>query len=222
MFSKKNTLWDNFLSAWKIEWQLSVFRYQFIFTVPILIVSIVLYTDFLHYNEGRPGVVLYDPLFALFSPIDLTWFIFVAVYSFSICGFIALLWEPQRLLFGFQIYIAIALLRVLSIYLVPLEPAPTMIPMEEPVVQFLVNSKAVVEKDLFFSGHTSTLFLFFLLAYNRTLRIVLLIGTALVGGFLILQHVHYTIDILAAPIASYFAYRMVILAQSRVAYPLRG
>lgn len=221
MHTAKNTVWARFTSAWQLEWKNTLFRYQFLVFTPLLVVSVALYTNFLHSNEGRQGSVLNDPLFAMFSPIDLTWVIFFSIYGLCLCGFYELLWKPQRLLFGFQVYILVAIFRVICIYLVPLEPSPKMILMEEPIVQFLVNSPEAVQKDLFFSGHTSTLFLFFLLAHHRILKVMLLLGSVFVGVCLILQQVHYTIDILAAPVASYLAYRIVILTQQKIAYPLR-
>ncbi|MDM8176234.1 phosphatase PAP2-related protein [Olivibacter sp. 47] len=52
----------------------------------------------------------------------------------------------------------------------------------------------------FFSGHTSTMFLIFLCLPNRVDKLLALIATLLVGSMVLIQHVHYSIDVLAAPL----------------------
>ncbi|MFC2136330.1 phosphatase PAP2-related protein, partial [Bacteroidota bacterium] len=66
-------------------------------------------------------------------------------------------------------------------------------------------------KDLFFSGHTSTMFLLFLTAGSKNLRMVFLLLTILVAFCVIIQHVHYSIDVIAAPIGAYIGYKGAIL-----------
>lgn len=45
-------------------------------------------------------------------------------------------------------------------------------------------------------------------AINNRFRMVFAIGTVLVGACVLLQHVHYTIDVVAAPFFTYAAYRI--------------
>ncbi|HEX3079850.1 MAG TPA: phosphatase PAP2-related protein, partial [Puia sp.] len=68
-----------------------------------------------------------------------------------------------------------------------------------------------ITHDLFFSGHTTTVFLIFLCLKKKRDRIYALIASILLGIFLLGQHVHYTIDVLAAPIFTYVAYRLALL-----------
>ena len=53
--------------------------------------------------------------------------------------------------------------RTSAINLVPLEPPDTILLLNDPFVQ-LFGKGEILTKDLFFSGHTGTLFLLFLLA----------------------------------------------------------
>ena len=76
----------------------------------------------------------------------------------------------------------------------------------DPVVDNIIGSSRTLTKDLFFSGHTSTAFLFFLMARNRTLRYILLVNCIAIAVLLLWQHVHYTIDVVVAPIFAFFAY----------------
>jgi membrane-associated phospholipid phosphatase len=83
-----------------------------------------------------------------------------------------------------------------------------MILLKDPLVEFFTVSKPFT-KDLFFSGHTATMFLMFLFVKGRFYKSVFLAGTVVLGLSVILQHVHYSIDVVTAPVFSYLAYRIV-------------
>jgi membrane-associated phospholipid phosphatase len=60
-----------------------------------------------------------------------------------------------------------------------------------------------INKDLFYSGHTASLFIMFFIARNRVWKIICFIGAIIVPVLLVWQRVHYTIDVLFAPLAAY-------------------
>ena len=64
--------------------------------------------------------------------------------------------------------------------------------------------------DFFFSGHTGLPFLFFLLAPWQPLAMIFLIGSAIMAIAVLLMHIHYSIDVFAAP---FMAYSIFILSQ---------
>ncbi len=74
-------------------------------------------------------------------------------------------------------------------------------------MQRLGGASAVLTRDLFFSGHTSTLFLISLAVPGRRARPFFLACTAAVATCVLVQHVHYTVDVLAAPFFAYGAWR---------------
>jgi membrane-associated phospholipid phosphatase len=82
-----------------------------------------------------------------------------------------------------------------------------MISLKDPFVE-LFGTGNTLDRDLFFSGHTSTMFMLFLLAYKPLFKKLFLIGVILVGASVILQHAHYTIDVLVAPFVAYASYRI--------------
>jgi hypothetical protein len=104
-------------------------------------------------------------------------------------------------------YILLSLSRFLSITLVPLDPPANLIGLADPLANTFYGPKFVT-KDLFFSGHTSSLFLLFLCLRNRTDKMLALAGTVMVGILLLVQHVHYTMDVLAAPVLTWLIYRL--------------
>lgn len=103
------------------------------------------------------------------------------------------------------IFICIA--RIISISLVPLDPPLGLIPLVDPLSSVFYGN-ASITKDLFFSGHTSTMFLIFLCLERKTDKMIALIGTTCVAFLLLVQHIHYTIDIAAAPVIVYSLYKL--------------
>lgn len=88
-----------------------------------------------------------------------------------------------------------------------MEPPHGLIPLVDPVSN-LFYGKKFVTKDLFFSGHTSTLLLIsFCLQQKKDKYFTLLTGTT-VGILVLIQHVHYTIDVITSPFFALIAYKM--------------
>ncbi|MGB2958557.1 MAG: phosphatase PAP2-related protein, partial [Bacteroidota bacterium] len=111
-----------------------------------------------------------------------------------------------------QSYVVMVGIRMVAMSLVPLEPPPTMISLTDPTVEYL-GTGTLLTKDLFFSGHTSTLFLLFLSAQIRWQKGMFLVCFVVVAVCVLIQHVHYTIDVFAAPFFAYGAYRLVVLGR---------
>ncbi len=99
-------------------------------------------------------------------------------------------------------------LRIAAMWATPLEAPPGMIPLEDPVVR-LFGPGRLLTKDLFFSGHTSTLFLLALTVPGRGWKALFVAATAAVAVGVLVQHVHYAIDVLAAPFFAYASVRLV-------------
>ncbi len=151
----------------------------------------------LSFVEKRPGAVLMDPILALLPPKDVTWMTFTLIYLGVVAGFTGLLPDPWRLVRAFGAYGFLALFRVLTMWVTPLDPPLGMILLRDPFVEAFV-AVPVTTKDLFFSGHTSLLFLLFLSA-RGVLRGIFAAGALGVAVCVLIQHVHYTVDVLGAP-----------------------
>ncbi|HQJ46269.1 MAG TPA: phosphatase PAP2-related protein [Ignavibacteriaceae bacterium] len=180
-----------------------------------LIISLILLAGvlaalawFINYVENRQGVVFADPVLNLFDPIDLTWFTFSLIYFALIIAIVSLINYPDRLLFALQLYSLMAFVRIIAMFLLPLNPPEQMIILKDPFVEFF-GSGNTLTKDLFFSGHTATLFILYLVSVNKIIKIIFLINTILVAVFVLLQHVHYTIDVFAAIFFTYACYSLL-------------
>jgi hypothetical protein len=98
-------------------------------------------------------------------------------------------------------------LRMITMYFLPLEPPKDIIPLKDLFLQCTFYENGTLVKDLFFSGHTASLFLLYLLNKDRTVSSKLLLMSSIFLGILLLvQHVHYTIDVIAAFPFAYLTY----------------
>lgn len=199
--------YDNLRSAWTDELKKKYFRNMFAATLFLLAVSLIFLAKFLAYNEIRQGFSFDDPLLSKFTPIDVTWLTFVLIYTGLIIALTSLAFYPERLLIALQAYTLIASLRLITIYFLPLNAPHAIIPLQDPFVEYFGGGTTLL-RDLFFSGHTSTMFLFFLTSPSKKLKPVFLACTILVGYLVLVQHVHYTIDVVTAPFFAYTSYRI--------------
>ncbi len=89
--------------------------------------------------------------------------------------------------------------------LVPLEPPAGLIPLFDPVLVPFYGLNPVT-KDLFYSGHTGAVFLIYLFLQRKQEKLFALIAGILVAVLLLIQHIHYTIEVLIAPVFVYFVF----------------
>lgn len=95
---------------------------------------------------------------------------------------------------------------MISISLVALNPPIGLIPLSDPLTGIFYG-EATITKDLFFSGHIATVTLILLCLEKRNDKIVAFFSIIAIAILLVIQHIHYTIDILASPIITYICYR---------------
>jgi len=204
-----------FLSTWKTE--LADKNYRNLFFISIIAISIVLilFAKYRIYNETRIGFVFVDPFQALFSPIDLTWSTFSLIYGGLLLGLYYFIQKPHVFVHALLTYSILVLFRILLMYSLPLEPPSTMISLRDPFVELFASGQPL-DKDLFFSGHTATMFMLFLLTYKFKIKWIFLIGSILIGLSVIIQHTHYTVDVLAAPFVAYSSYRIALYIKDSV------
>lgn len=215
MSDKIKTYIQTLRSAWRDYLRSKRIIREVIITIVALVSVLVIYTRFLGFIETREGIVLNDYLLSLFKPINLTWLIFAALYSACLIGIAELAMQPRRLVIGIQAYIVLVLLRMTAMYLVPLNPPADIIKLIDPFVE-LFGTGATLTKDLFFSGHTATAFILYLLVEKGWVNKYLLLSSICIGICVLLQHVHYTIDVVFAPIFTYLAYTVIAYKKNRV------
>ncbi len=197
------------IPGWRSVWRERSLRWEYLVTLFALAATLVALTRFLDRVESRPGVTLPDPLLALLTPRDVTWLTFSLIYAGLLTAIVLLARRPDALLLGLQSYVAMVLFRIGAMYLLPLDPPPGMIPLRDPFVEYFGTGK-LLTRDLFFSGHTATLFLLALVlpgGWTRKVYVGLTVGVALC---VLVQHVHYSVDVFVAPFVTYVSYRLAL------------
>ncbi|HYQ79854.1 MAG TPA: phosphatase PAP2-related protein, partial [Anaeromyxobacteraceae bacterium] len=193
--------------AWSEAWRDRRFRRRAVVTAAALALALSALSRFVGWVEQRPGATLPDPLLRLLEPRDVTWLTFSLIYAGLLAGVALLLRRPRDLLAAVQAYAVMAVFRLAVMWATPLDPPPGMIALVDPFVQAFGTGQ-VLTRDLFFSGHTSTMFLLFLAAPGRLARGLFLACTALVAACVLWQHVHYAVDVMVAPPFAYAAWRV--------------
>jgi hypothetical protein len=159
----------------------------------------------------KPGVKIDDLLFHLLKPRDWSSVIFALIFVAPAIFFITNFASPEKILVSIQCYVVVNFLRLLSLYLFTLETPEGIIPLVDPFLERVAyGGNATFTKDLFFSGHTSTLFIISLIEKRRVLKFMLLISTVLVGFLLIWQRVHYTIDVIGAILVTFAVFHTIV------------
>jgi hypothetical protein len=193
--------------AWPAAWARRGFRLRLGLVVGLLLGLLPVVPGFYRFVQARPGQRLADPLLALLPVQDHSTLIFTLIYGAIAATLVYLLPRPQRLLRALWAYYLLQLLRMATLWLLPLEPPITLVILHDPVMDriFEVTTQPIV-RDLFFSGHTATMTLLTLVGRGRYWRWALGLATVAVGLLVLVQRVHYSYDVLAAPFFAWAAY----------------
>ncbi len=171
-----------------------------------VILGFVVTTYYLAYNELRSGYHLYDPLIAFIPPIDLSFIIFICTYSCIVIGLLFSMTSPTRIIRTNLAILCLLFYRMICMYLIPLEPPPGIIPLQDEFLMHTTYGQQVLLKDLFFSGHTASVVLLYHMVDNKIVSRVMLFMSFIIGTMLIVQHVHYTIDVVVAYAFAHIAF----------------
>lgn len=200
------------VSNWKTYWSNKNNRTVFIFSFAIIAIVLFYFLRFLIFTENRKGIVFNDPILNLFPPVDLSVIIFSITYPIASFGVVVALQKPELFLKLIQVYTILILLRMLTLYSVALEPPIAIIPLRDALLESTFYTGRKNLKDLFFSGHVSILFVFAFVFTNKKLKILFAFAAIIVGVLVLIQHVHYSIDVIAAPVFAYLAF----IAQKKI------
>ncbi len=196
----------NDASSWKYAWSKSRFKKQLILGSVVLIVILIFFSSFLTRIEQREGRVINDWLLNNIPSIDLSIPIFTIIWS---CALL-LIWQSSKnpaifltYLWGF---IFLMLSRMVTISLVPLNPPNHLIPLLDPLINKTFYDGVFITKDLFYSGHTASILLMSFCLKNNVHKKITLVAAISIGIMVLLQHIHYTIDVVAVPFFTYAVY----------------
>lgn len=205
-------------NAWKIHLQSNVFKLYLIFTILFFAITVHFCTTWISILECRNGLCFTDPIVNIFTPKKLSVQIFCIVHSAMFLSIFFNLPTPKDLLKAFQAYSILLILRTFFIYAIPLEPPVGMIYLNDPLTGVFLNNINVVTKDLFFSGHISAMCVFIYFSQNKLWKKWLIFVTPILAVMLLWQHVHYTIDIIAAPFFALLCCKFIDILNQRISF----
>ena len=197
VYMPENKPGESVSEKWKGAWNIPAFRFRFVSGIAGVTLVLLSFPVFFQTIQLREGTPLQDPFLSRFPAVDVSVFIFILIWAATIWMLIRAFRNPHLMLVFAWSYFILCLSRMLTIFMVPLEPPAGIIELLDPLTN-LFYGKHFVTKDLFYSGHTSTLALFTLLLEKRTEKWLMGLATVCLGVLLMIQHVHYTIDVLAA------------------------
>jgi hypothetical protein len=200
---------DSFRKKWQVAWQSFVFRKKLIAGFILLTIILSFFPFFFQMIEKRNGILLHDWLLNRLPVYNTSVAIFIIIWATSLMIIFRSVQDPKILMRFLWSYIFLCLLRILTIGIVALNPPTNLIPLADPISNTFYG-KSYVTKDLFFSGHTASIFLIFLCLQKKIDRLIVLSGAIIAGILLLIQHVHYTVDVISAPFFAYLVYRTTI------------
>lgn len=190
---------------WKSSFEKSPVRYAFFGGVVLVICILSVLPAFFDLIEHRHGIVLYDLVLQWLPAINLSVPVFVVIWSMALLLAIRCLQNPYTFSLFLWSFLFLTLSRIITISLVPLDAPLNLILLKDPLSNSFYRGPFIT-KDLFYSGHTSTQFLMFLCLQRRWEKAIALCSTVAIGIMVLVQHVHYTIDVVVAPFGAYLAF----------------
>ncbi len=185
-----------------------IFKIQFVLTFVILGILLFSLSYFFAYVEARSGQRVNDVVLNLVAPVDLSVFTFLLIYTAAVICVITLLNKPELFLKAIQAYFLILIFRIITLLIFPLEPPEGIILLKDPIIEQFFYGQVRITKDLFFSGHVATVCLLYLVNPIKKLNWFYLAVFILVAVFIMMQRVHYSFDVLAAPVFTWLSWRL--------------
>ncbi|MCX6201631.1 MAG: phosphatase PAP2-related protein [Bacteroidetes bacterium] len=193
--------------SWMEAWQLKSFRNKTFVALALVAIILLLLPSFFAFIEKREGMVLQDFVLERLPATDVSIPTFIIIWSVVLLVFYRIYQNPIIFLVVAYGFILMCLARVLTISLLPLNPPPGLITLKDPIANIAYGGKGIfITKDLFYSGHTGNMFLFFLCLQAKWDKIIALAASFMVGILVLIQHIHYSIDVISAFIFTYFLY----------------
>ena len=192
---------SNLKQSWKAAFKDRTFALQFIGALAVFSIFPFKADNYFQWIQLREGVQWNDPLLNAIPALNVSYPIFGIIYLSVIYLLYRLLQDPKRFVWFAWAFNLETTFRFLTIYFVALDPPVGLVDLHDPLAEFFIyGENMAITKDLFFSGHTATMvFVCFFLPKANERRIAVLASLVL-ASLLLIQHVHYSIDILAAPL----------------------
>lgn len=163
-----------------------------------------------NYVDGSVNTPLGDLILDNIPTLNVDEIVILATLIFIGVSLFLFVIKPKYLPFGIKTLALFIIIRAFFVGLTHIGANFHQITMDTDAVgyniyNFLFSSKS----DFFFSGHTGIPFLFALIFYKeKKLRNFLFFCSAFFGSIMLLGHLHYSIDVFAAPFITYAIFKI--------------
>lgn len=182
--------------------------WSFVTAVVLFAISMIAQNAAYNYILRVPGTTVDDLFLDHLPTLDLDVFIIQGALLLTVVASFLFLYKPQYINFGIKCLAVFVIVRSFMITLTHLGVSPEQLKFNQNsygfwLYDFLYNS----EKAFFFSGHTGMPFLLALIFWRETIwRYLFLITSFVFGMSVLFAHIHYSIDVFAAPFVTYSIY----------------
>ncbi|WP_377094494.1 phosphatase PAP2-related protein [Mucilaginibacter boryungensis] len=190
-------------------WNSTTSRFQLITGSALLAILLAIMPFFFNTIEKRKGIQLDDIVLDHIPAHNVSVLIFAIIWGMGALALYRAAKQPAMYVTYVWAYSFITIVRFLTISLVKLDPPAGLIQLIDPLTGIFYGH-AQITKDLFFSGHTATLCLIYLTIEKKVDKTIGFLAIIIVGCLLLVQHVHYTLDVLVAPVATFGIYKLVV------------
>jgi hypothetical protein len=191
---------------WQDAWQNRTFKRNFIVGLIALATLIIFTYYFFDYIENLTGgVVMNDWVLKILPSKDVSIPIVLFELSVILLFLLRTLPNPITVITFIIAYLFILISRDITIGITQLRPPIGLIQLKDPIADLIYRASSI-NRDLFYSGHVSLLFLFYLSSNKKADKFYILFTIISVGILLLIQHVHYTVDVVCAPFFAYSCY----------------
>lgn len=198
--------YSDFIENWRSAFKSNKFKWNVLLTLILLVILLSSLSYFFTYIETRSGTQLADAILQLLPSYNVSVITFIIIYLSALLSIVNLLPRPIQFIQAVQAYFLILLFRLPSIYFFPLEAPEGIIPLQDPFVETFFYGHTRITKDLFFSGHVATVYLLYLANPYPQLKKFFLGVVITVAILILLQHAHYTMDVVAAPFITWLCF----------------
>ncbi len=190
---------DTLIKEWRTSLLDKTFRWKLLIVPGLFFIYSAITQHLSNYIESRKGVQLSDKLLTFFPSYDFSTFIFILLYSSLLVLIITHLHRPKVILRLIEMHFLVAVVRQICILMIALEPPAGIIVLRDVFLENTVYPhNTPLTKDLFFSGHVASVWIYFLCAQHRYLKTSFFIGTFIMSFMILSMRVHYTYDVLGA------------------------